>query len=386
MRGGSPVLAVCGTRPEIIKLAPILAALRQRGIPVVLALTGQHRDLAPMALAEMGLVADVDLALASPGASPPLQLSAMLAALAPLFARHRPSLAIVQGDTVSTAAGALAAAYAGVPLAHVEAGLRTGDRHEPHPEEMHRLLVSALTELHFAPTEQAAQALRREGVAEARIHITGNSGIDALHATMGRLTDDPARGEALAARYPFAHSPARPLVLATVHRRVNIGARLMSITAALARLVAFSEAEVVLPLHPNPQVQCLLRDRLGMLQGMHLIPPVDHATMVWLMQRSRLLLTDSGGLQEEAPYLGLRTLVLRAATERREALATGAAELVELTADSIVAAVRRTLARAPLQPLSPFGDGHAGTRIAAIIEDWMAGPAAAARMPSGSAG
>jgi UDP-N-acetylglucosamine 2-epimerase (non-hydrolysing) len=371
MQGRSPLLAVCGTRPEVVKLAPLVRALRRRGHRVVLLMTGQHPDLAPQMLKEVGLQPDIDLGACAPGMPPALQLASILTRLGPIFAAWRPQLTIVQGDTVSTLAGALASAYAGVPVAHVEAGLRTHDFDEPHPEELHRTLVTPMASLHFAPTRHAATALRREGVDPSRIHVTGNTGIDALMATIGRLEADPGLSAGLALRYPFIAASQRPLLLVTVHRRENIGRRLQAIAAALARLAGFCEAEIVLPVHPNPAVQSVLRDRLDGLDGVHLIAPVDHLTMVWMMRQARVLLTDSGGLQEEAPTLGLRALVLRQTTERSEALAAGAAELVELQSDSIVSAVRRTLLRKPLRPVQPFGDGQASDRIALIIDDWL---------------
>jgi len=371
MQGRSPLLAVCGTRPEVVKMAPVIDALARRCHRVVLVMTGQHPDLAPQMLRELGLRPDVDLRACTPGMLPPVQLAAMLARLGPVISAWRPQLALVQGDTVSTFAGALSAAYARVPVAHVEAGLRTHDFDEPHPEELHRTLVTPMASLHFAPTRHAAAVLRREGVDAARIHVTGNSGIDALIATADRLDSDPSLEADLAARHPYAARPSRPLLIVTVHRRENLGRRLQAIAAALARLAAFCEAEIVLPMHPNPAVQRVLRDKLDGLNGVHLIPAVDHLAMVWLMRRARVLLTDSGGLQEEAPALGLRTLVLRQTTERSEALAAGAAELVELQADSIVSAVRRTLLRKPLGRVMPFGDGRASERIATIVHDWL---------------
>lgn len=371
MQGRSPLLAVCGTRPEVVKLAPVIRALERKGHRVVLAMTGQHPELAPQMLRELALQPDVDLAACAPGMPPPVQLASILARLGPVIAAWRPQLALVQGDTVSTLAGALGASYARVPIAHVEAGLRTHDFDEPHPEELHRTLVTPIASLHFAPTRHAAQLLRQEGVDAARIHVTGNSGIDALRATLERLEMDSSLATELASRHPYAARPGRPLLLVTVHRRENLGRRLQAIAAALARLAAFCEAEIVLPMHPNPAVQNVLREKLDGLDGVHLIPAVDHLTMVWLMRQARVLLTDSGGLQEEAPMIGLRTLVLRQTTERPEALAAGASELVELQADSIVSAVRRTLLRKPLRPVLPFGDGHASERIACVIHDWL---------------
>ena len=366
-----PLLAVCGTRPEVVKMAPVIAALRARGRRVLLVMTGQHPDLAPQMLRELGLCPDIDLGIGMVAGTPAQMLSALLVRLAPIFAAWRPRLALVQGDTISALAGALAAAYAQVPVAHVEAGLRTGDTAEPFPEEMHRQLIAQIAAIHLAPTEAAAAALRREGVAGHLVHVTGNSGIDALHARIRVLDADPSIEDAMAARFPFAVSPRHPLLLATVHRRENLGGRLGAIAAALARLAAFCEAEIVLPLHPNPAVQSTLRERLDGLDCVHMVSPLDHLEMIWMMRRAQLLLTDSGGLQEEAPALGLRTLVLRKATERPEALSAGASELVDLNADSIVSAVHRALSRPPLAPVHPFGDGRAGERIADILDDWL---------------
>jgi UDP-N-acetylglucosamine 2-epimerase (non-hydrolysing) len=357
-----------------VKLAPVIHALRRRGLPVVLVATGQHPELAPAMLREAGLTADVDLGVSQPGATPPQLLAAILTYLAPVYAAYRPQLALVQGDTVSAFAGALGASYARVPVAHVEAGLRTGDQDEPFPEELHRQLIAPLASLHFAPTRRAALALRREGVEASAIHITGNSGLDALRLTLERLQADPGLRATLDARFPFVREARRPLILVTAHRRENIGRRMGSIVAALARLAAFCEAEIVVPLHPNPDVRRLFESRLGALDGVHLVPPLDHTAMVWLMQRSRLLMTDSGGLQEEAPSLGLRTLVLRSVTERPEAILAGAAELVDLHADTIVRKARLAVAKPAPAPVHPFGDGHAAGRIAAHIDSWLGIP------------
>ena len=372
MSGKSPLMAVCGTRPEVVKLFPVIDALRARNRQVLLIATGQHADLAPRMLAEFGLVADAQLPPGTTGVSPAQLLAAMLTRLPPLLSAYRPAMMLVQGDTVSTLAGALAAGYARVPVAHVEAGLRTGDQSEPHPEEMQRQLVAPLATLHFAPTARAADALAREGVAQDQIRITGNSGIDALFATRDRLQADALLQGALARRYPFALKSDRPLLLVTVHRRENIGSRLSSIASALAHIAAFAGMRVVVPLHPNPAVRLPLQERLQGLPNVHLLDPLDHCAMVWMMQRASLLLTDSGGLQEEAPSFGLRTLVLRELTERREAVEAGASELVPLQSEAIVSAAMRLLSAPPLPPLNPFGDGRAGKRIARHIDHWLA--------------
>lgn len=376
-----PLVAVCGTRPEAVKLAPVIRALRAQGLAVVLVSTGQHPDLLPVMLHEAGLTPDIDLAAGRPGATPAQLLASILTYLAPVLAAYGPPLVLVQGDTVSTLAGALAAAYAGFPVAHVEAGLRTGDIREPHPEELNRRLVARAAALHFAPTPAAADALCREGIDPATVYITGNSGIDALCHTLGRLRSEPGLRAAIEARFPFVPAARRPLILATAHRRENQGARLQAITEALASLAEFGVAEILIPVHPSPAVHSLLVDRLSGVAAIHLLPPLDHAAMVWLMQRCRLLLTDSGGLQEEAPSLGLRTLVLRRATERAEAVAAGVSELVDLDPHSILAAARRLLEHPAPRPVHPFGDGHAAERIAAIITDWLGKGAAPGSWP-----
>lgn len=369
MQGRSPLLVVCGTRPEAIKLLPLIRELRQSGQRLLLLTSGQHRDLAPPMFAELGLAPDIDLSEATPAVSPEQLLGALIARISPALRACRPALVIVQGDTASTLAGALAAAYAQVPVAHVEAGLRTNDPQEPHPEEMHRRLIATIASLHFAPTERAAANLRAEGIRPERIHVTGNTGIDTLLASGARLAASAALQRELRERFAFLGDSG--FLLVTVHRRENIGARLDSIIAALRLLADSPGLPILLPLHPNPAFARPLRQKLGGRAGIHLLPPQDHAAMLWLMRRARLLLTDSGGLQEEAPSLGLRTLILRRATERPEAIDAGASELVSPEAGDIVGAARRMLRLPPLAPLHPFGDGHAAARISAAIVDWL---------------
>lgn len=371
MHARARILAVLGTRPEAIKFSPIIKKLRERGHEVIVVATGQHPDLGQQLLVGAGLSLDVDLGLHRQGNSPAELMGQILAHLPPVIAAYRPALLLVQGDTVSAFGGAVAGACARVPVGHVEAGLRTHDRDEPFPEEMHRCAITPLASLHFAPTPHAVLALEREGINADTIYLTGNSGIDALLAATARMEQDRNGAAMMRRQYGFIDKARAPLLLATVHRRENIGVRLASIAAGLTRLAGFMEAEIILPLHPNPAVADALRSRLEGVQGVHLLPPVNHATMVWLMRHARLLLTDSGGLQEEAPALGLRTLILRTVTERPEAVAAGVSELVPLSADAIVESVRSALAKPPLQPVFPFGDGNAATRIADGIDRWL---------------
>lgn len=358
----APFVFIAGTRPEAVKLAPIILDLAARGHAPTLIATGQHGALFADALAEFGLVADQDLGLMA--ATPDALVGLLVPALAARLRAARPAAVVVQGDTSSTLAGALAARYAGARLAHVEAGLRTGSD-DPHPEEMHRRLVGQIADLHFAPTRAAAVALRGEGIGQG-IHVTGNSGIDALMLMRARLATDP--GLMRAALAPVATIPRdRPWVIATIHRRENQGERLGPVLGALAALA--TQAEVILPMHPNPAVAGPVRALLGDVAGVHLLPALPYAGFVALMGLARLVLTDSGGVQEEAPALGLPCLVLRDTTERRETVASGNAVLVGRDPDAIIATTRRLLAdgAAMTAPAFPYGRGGAARAISDLL-------------------
>lgn len=370
-------LIVFGTRPEAIKLAPLARELRARGRRVHLVATGQHPALAGAMLHEVGLVADADLGIHRPGQAPADMLAAVLTGLPPLLDALRPTVVIVQGDTVSALGGALAAAYAQVPVAHVEAGLRTGNRGSPFPEEHQRMLIGRIAALHFAPTPAAARSLLGEGVAPAAVHVTGNTGIDALLSTEDRLNGNPALLTALALRHAALIEPGPPLIVATIHRRENVGARLPAISAAFAQLAGSGAARFAIPLHPNPRVSDHFTQHLGAVPGVHLLPALDHAELIWLLQRSHLIVTDSGGLMEEAPALGVRALIARTHSERPEAVACGAARLVGHRTHAIVDAVRAALAEPPIARMFPFGDGQAAARIAGHFDDWLNAPAPA---------
>jgi UDP-N-acetylglucosamine 2-epimerase (non-hydrolysing) len=370
-------MVVLGTRPELFKLAPVVRALVYRGHPVRLVATGQHPMVTEELLQREGLRAHADLSVHRPGHTPSEVIAAILERLPPLLVAERPALAVVQGDTASTFGAALAAFHGGIPVAHVEAGLRTGDLAEPFPEEGYRAMVARIAQLHFAPTSEAAARLAEEGIDRATIHITGNTGIDALE-TVRRQLAQPEIARAMEHRFGFAATGDRPLVVATVHRRENHGPRLLRIAAGLRRIAEM--AIVALPLHPNPAVADLLTARLGRLPNIVLLPPVEHAALVWLMMHARLIVTDSGGIQEEAPTLGVRALVLRQATERGEAVATGMARLVPLSADAIASAAAEELARAPARPVQLYGDGRAAMRIALEVERFLGVPVSRSRL------
>ncbi|WP_310497307.1 non-hydrolyzing UDP-N-acetylglucosamine 2-epimerase [Sandarakinorhabdus sp.] len=366
--GPAPILFIAGTRPEAVKLAPLIIDQHANGLFPLLVATGQQREMLAQALAAFGLVPDHDLDIMDHGQTPDAVVGRLVPALAGLFRELRPGAVVVQGDTASAFAGAIAASYARLPLAHVEAGLRTGGG-EPFPEEMHRKAIAQMAGLHLAPTPAAAAALAREGIAGDSVHITGNSGIDALHLMQQRLADDAGLRARTIVQFAEVDT-TRPWLLATVHRRENHGRRLEQVLEALAVLAR--DAEVLLPVHPHPAVSGPVRARLSGLRHVHLLPPLDYASFVWAMARSALVLTDSGGIQEEAPALGLPVLVLRDSTERREGLGTGNALLVGTDTGPIIAAARRLIADSAARavmagPSLPYGQGDSARRINALL-------------------
>ena len=369
------VLVVLGTRPEAIKLAPVVRTLRARPetFDCRVCQTGQHREMLAQTLAALGVSADYDLALMRPNQRLADLAADAMRGIADILDSWRPDRLVVQGDTATAFAAALAGFYARVPVAHVEAGLRTGDLSAPFPEEGNRQLIGRIAAYHFAPTNRARANLLAEGVAAADVLVTGNTGIDALLAMRARLdAGDPALARAIAAtRTALRFDPATaPFVLVTGHRRENFGDGMDSICRALRRLAtARPDLHIVYPVHLNPNVREPVHRHLADLDRIDLIAPIDYPSLVWLMARARLVLTDSGGIQEEAPSLGKPVLVMRETTERQEAIDAGTALLVGTDADRIVGAVTELLddpdryagmARAH----NPFGDGHAAERIA----------------------
>jgi UDP-N-acetylglucosamine 2-epimerase (non-hydrolysing) len=349
---------VIGTRPEAIKVAPVAHALAERGISPSLVLTGQHRDLDPF---DFGLGELPAERLGCPGEQDPHRhVGAVTAAFLPSVARS-PGLVVVQGDTSSALGAALAGFTAGVPVAHVEAGLRTYDAQLPWPEEEYRTAIDARADLLFAPTEVAADNLRGEQV-PGEIHVTGNTSIDAILALEAQLPTAPLR------------NGKRPKLLVTAHRRESWGEGLRSIADALHQLA--SDADIDFVLHPNRHVAAAMRGLLCEAAHIRLIEPCGHREIVERMRNADLILSDSGGIQEEAPALGVPLLVLREKTERPEGLASGSACLVGTSTDRIVTEAHRLLhdpaKLAQMRKRSfPYGDGKSGRRIAKIIEDWL---------------
>ena len=341
------ILFVFGTRPEAIKLAPVIACFRApfhenaAFLPRV-AVTGQHRGLLDQALDVFSIQPDHDLDVMLPGQTLYGSTTRILAALESVLISERPDMVMVQGDTTTTFCGALAAFYAGIPIGHVEAGLRTNDMRQPFPEEMNRVLAGRLATLHFPPTQASAENLRREGVAEDSIFITGNTGIDAVLSIRDRL----AAGTLPADGLPAAIStmdPRKKLVLVTAHRRESFGPGFEGICTALLHIASRGDAEVVYPVHPNPNVRAVVDRRMRNIPGIHLIEPLGYVPFVAAMSHAHILLTDSGGVQEEGPSLGKPVLVMRDKTERPEAVHAGTAVLVGTDPDRIVRETARLL-------------------------------------------
>lgn len=368
MRDRVDLAVVIGTRPEAIKLAPVLLAARSQPsrFNVRIIRTGQHRELVDQVLAEFQIVADHDLDIMQSNQDLAHVMAESIRGLSDLFARHQPDWVLVQGDTTTTLAGSLAAFYTGVRLGHVEAGLRTGRRHSPFPEEMNRTLTARLADLHFAPTEEARDNLLREGTLASDIFVTGNTVVDALMWTRDRPGADglPAKLK-------------RPYLLVTAHRRENHGAALHRICDAVVELLRkHVHLHVYLPMHPSPAVRSVLLARLGSERRVSLAEPLGYGQFVRAIMAAELVLTDSGGVQEECAALGKPVLVLRADTERNEAVASGVAILVGTDPNCIVETASALLSdRAAYdlmaQPSSAFGVGTASTKILDAL--WGAG-------------
>ncbi len=367
-------LVVIGTRPEAVKQAPVVHALAARpGVTTTVCLTAQHRDMLDEAIATFRLPVHHDLDLMRPGQTLTHVAVRVLEGIDALLAAEPHDWVLVQGDTTTSMAAAQAAFHRGVRVGHVEAGLRTWNLQEPFPEEWNRRAIDALADLAFAPTERSRQNLLAERMPEERILVTGNTAIDALQ-WMARQPSPPPPPELAAL------DPARPLVLVTAHRRESFGAPLDDICRALATLAGRDDGRgvsIVYPVHPNPNVRAAVARHLEGRPHVHLLAPLDYARFVDLMRRATLILSDSGGIQEEAPGLGKPVLVLRDRTERPEAIEAGTALLVGTDYDRIVGEVDRLLGdeaayHAMAVARNPFGDGRAAERIADALQSAMA--------------
>lgn len=369
------ILVVLGTRPEATKLAPVIQVLQQRQsvlpIQTIVCVTGQHRQMVDQLLPLFNIVPDYDLAVMQPNQTPSQVTSAVLTKLEPILQRERPAWVIVQGDTTTVMATTIAAYYARIKVAHVEAGLRTQDKWNPFPEEGHRRIVSAIADYHFAPTAWACQNLLTEGVPANQICVSGNTAIDAVQ-WMATRPLSPSVKKTLAAA--GLNAPNRRLVLVTAHRRENFGRPLRYICQALKAIAAHygDHLRIVYPVHLNPNIKDVVSTELSGIENIILLPPVDYQLMVALIQRAHFLLTDSGGLQEEAAGLQTPVLVMRDVTERPEGVESGILRLVGTQPASIVAEARRLLDDAAVyqqmaQAPNPYGDGQAAHRIVQIL-------------------
>lgn len=367
-------MLVFGTRPEAIKMAPLVRALSDASksvdIDVRVCVTAQHRQMLDHVLELFAIEPDVDLNIMRPGQDLTDITANVLTSMRQVLREMRPDRVLVHGDTTTTFAASLAAYYERIPVGHVEAGLRTGDIYAPWPEEMNRKLTGAIADLHFAPTPSAEANLLREGVLSDNIFVTGNTVIDALLDVAERIGRDEELQADLARRFPFLQSDRR-LILVTGHRRENFGEPFERLCRALATLASRDDVQIVYPVHLNPNVQEPVRRILGALprEAVALIDPVDYVEFVYLMTKAHIIVTDSGGVQEEAPSLGKPVLVMRETTERPEAVEAGTVLLVGTDEQRIVGEATRLLEdpvryREMSEARNPYGDGHAAARIA----------------------
>ncbi|MFG1452005.1 UDP-N-acetylglucosamine 2-epimerase (non-hydrolyzing) [Xanthobacter sp. V2C-8] len=395
MAGPLRILSIFGTRPEAIKMAPLVQALaEERGLTSLVCVTGQHREMLDQVLRLFDIRPDFDLKLMAQNQGLNALAAAALAALDPVLAEVKPDRVLVHGDTTTAMAAALAAFHRRIPVGHVEAGLRTYHLDQPFPEEMNRRVVDVASDLLFAPTARSRANLENERL-EGEVIVTGNTVIDALQATQARIAADPALAAEL--DRPFAGlDPDKPIVLVTGHRRENFGEGFLNICRALADLSTRGDVEIVYPVHLNPNVRGPVHEALDGRPNVHLVAPLDYLPFQRLMQRAHLVLTDSGGVQEEAPALGKPVLVMRDVTERPEAVDAGTVQLVGTRRETIVTAVSTLLDDAGAYArfanrVNPYGDGKACRRIVdricgrSVSEFDPQGASSPQRAPSGVA-
>ncbi|GAB6392587.1 MAG: UDP-N-acetylglucosamine 2-epimerase (non-hydrolyzing) [Treponematales bacterium] len=372
------VLFIYGTRPEAIKMAPLIKAFQKRPdrFVVRVCLTGQHRQMLDQINSFFGVTGDYDLNLMSPNQTLFDITARCLTGLGPVLEDAAPDLVFVQGDTTSVMSGALAAFYKKIPVAHLEAGLRSGDRYSPFPEEVNRVITGHIADWHFAPTPGAARNLAREGITR-NVHVVGNTVIDALHLGLEIVRRDDSGIAAFFAFLDFS----RRVILVTGHRRESIGTGFENIFGAIARVArAYPDTQFVYPLHFNPSVREPARAMLTGIDNVFLIEPLDYPYLIWLMEKSFFVLTDSGGIQEEAPALGKPVLVTRDVTERQEGVDAGTARLVGTNTERVAAAMRELLddraAYARMaNAVNPYGDGATSEKIVEILFREMEGVA-----------
>lgn len=375
------IMVVFGTRPEAIKMAPLIKELKKRetdsgAFEVSVCVTAQHREMLDQVLELFAIVPDYDLNIMAPNQDLYQVTSMVLSGVGSVLMQQQPDIVLVHGDTTTTFAASLAAYYRQIPVGHVEAGLRTSCKYSPFPEEMNRHLTGVLADVHFVPTEKARQNLQRENVDPAKIIVTGNTVIDALHATVRSLEQDVAKSSFYSKKYNFLSeiNNGRKLILVTGHRRENFGQGFESLCNAISNIARTrSDVSFVYPVHLNPNVEQPVKQILGTVENVHLLPPLEYEPFVFLMMKSKIILTDSGGVQEEAPSLGKPVLVTRETTERPEALEAGTVKLVGTDREKIMSKINLLLDddkefRRMSCAMNPYGDGKASIRIADYLE------------------
>ena len=371
MSDPATILVIFGTRPEAIKLFPVVAALKaDPRFDARVCVSAQHRGMLDQVLDIAGIVPDFDLDLMKPDQSLDELTARLLTGLGKVMDEVKPARVMVQGDTATAMCGALAGYYRKIPVDHVEAGLRSGNIYHPWPEEINRKIIGTITSLHFAPTETAANALRAENTDPARIHVTGNTVIDALHWVTARIAAEPSLAAGLAGlEQRFA---GKRIIGVTSHRRENFGGGLEAIADAIRRIAAREDVALIFPVHPNPNVRKVMDAALAGLDNVAMIEPLDYPHFAHLLSLAEIMLTDSGGVQEEAPALGKPVLVMRETTERPEGVEAGTAKLVGTDSDTIVTEISTLLDdkaayEAMARAHNPFGDGQAARRIVELL-------------------
>ena len=366
-------LCIFGTRPEAIKMAPVIKELKK--VPHIenkVCVTGQHQQMLNSVLEHFDITPDFNLKVMTEGQSLSGLTAKILTGLDNVYKQYKPDMVLVHGDTTTTLAASLSAYYHHIPVAHIEAGLRTGDINSPWPEEINRKLTASLATLHFAPTESAKRNLLREGIPFDAIHVTGNTVIDALYEMTKKLDSDPILTQQIQQEFSYL-SPQRKMILVTGHRRESFGKGFERICNALAIIARdYPDVDIVYPVHLNPNVQEQVQSVLGKIKNIHLIAPVDYLPFIYLMRSASLILTDSGGIQEEAPSLGKPVLVMRDTTERPEAIETGIVKLVGTNIEKIVGCVKELLVnehnyQCMSYAQSPYGDGQTTGRIVEVF-------------------
>ena len=369
------VLVVFGTRPEAIKMIPVAKELQKHQdlFETKICSTGQHRQMLDQVMGFFGVSADFELNVMSPNQTLSDVTCKVIKGMENVFAQWRPDVVLVQGDTTTVMAAALAAFYARIPVGHVEAGLRTGDIYSPYPEEMNRLLATRMAAIHFAPTATSRENLLRENVDPATVHITGNTVIDALFDALKRIDSNSALLAELEKMFSFL-DPTKKLVLITGHRRENFGDGFLQICRAIADLAQRDDVQLVYPMHLNPNVRKPVNEIIGNCKNVHLIEPLDYPAFLYMMRKSYLILTDSGGVQEEAPSLGKPVIVMRDTTERPEAVTAKTVVLAGACRDTIFDYAVRLLDdqefyNSMAKAINPYGDGLASERISKLIAE-----------------